>query len=182
MSYCGRIDRNRGLSSIIELSKELNRREIKHIVNLMGEGDYINNVKNIAKKSKSIIYHGKLPRAEVYEILQNSHFGIMPMPNKKVWKAASPIKLAEYMASGLLILGQDHAGNRTGENEEWSFLMKGEEWFIDTPEVIKSIIKNNSFQRLSGLSKVSSKKYDWSVISNKMIEYIQIMILKNKVI
>ena len=182
LSYCGRIDKNRGILSIIELSKELDRGSIKHIVNLMGEGDYTNHVKNIIKKSESIIYHGKLPRTEVYEILQNSHFGIMPMPDKKVWKAASPIKLAEYMASGLLILGQDHPGNRTKENEEWSFLMKGEEWFIETPGVINSIIKDNSFQRLSGLSKVSSKKYDWSVISDKMIEYIQIRILKNKVI
>ena len=176
LSYCGRIDKNRGLSSIIELSKEFDRESIKHIVNLMGEGDYINHVKSIAKKSESIIYHGKLPRTEVYEILQNSHFGIMPMPDKKVWKAASPIKLAEYMASGLLIVGQDHPGNRAEENVEWSFLVKGEEWFIETPKIIKSIIKNNSFKRLSELSKVSSKKYDWSVISDKMIEYIKIRI------
>ncbi len=173
LSYCGRIDKNRGILSIIELSKELDREEIKHIINLMGEGDYINHVKNISNKSQSIIYHGKLPRSEVYEILQNSHFGIMPMPDKKVWKAASPIKLAEYMASGLLIIGQDHPGNRTKENEEWSFLIKGAEWFVETPEVIKSIIENNSFQRLSELSKVSSEKYDWSIISDKMIEYIQ---------
>jgi len=178
LSYCGRIDKNRGLVSIINLSKELEKESIKHIVNLMGEGDYVNYVKSIAKKSESIIYHGKIPRLEVYDILQKSHFGIMPMPDKKVWKAASPIKLAEYIASGLLIIGQDHPGNKTKENEKWSFLIKGEAWFKETPLIIKSILKENNYQQLSDASRLSAKAYDWSIIANKMIEYIKISIIK----
>ena len=100
------------------------------------------------------------------------------MPDKKVWKAASPIKLAEYMASGLLIIGQDHPGNKTKENEKWSFLIKGEEWFKETPLIIKTIMKENNYQQLSDASRLSAKEYDWRIIAIKMIEYINLSIIK----
>ncbi|MAS01663.1 MAG: hypothetical protein CMA42_05830 [Euryarchaeota archaeon] len=172
IAYSGRIDKNRGIESIITLSKNLERENISHEINIMGEGDYVGRVKNFADSSDSFIYHGKITRDAVYEILKNTHFGIMPMPDKTVWRTASPIKLTEYMASGLLIIGQDHPGNRISENEVWSFLIEGTDWPDKTPLIINNILEKGNFIELSDLSRKSAKNYDWQIITQKMIKYI----------
>ena len=172
IAYSGRIDKNRGIESIITLSKNLEREDITHEINIMGEGDYVDRVKNFEDSSDSFIYHGKITRDEVYEILKKTHFGIMPMPDKTVWRTASPIKLTEYMASGLLIIGQDHPGNRISENEVWSFLIEGTDWPDKTPLIINNILEKGNFIELSDLSRKAAKNYDWQIITQKMIKYI----------
>ena len=172
LAYCGRIDKNRGIDSIINLSKRLQKEGINHTIHAMGEGDYVKELKDFANENKSLIYHGKMTRKKVYTILETSHVGIMPMPDKTVWRTASPLKLAEYMASGLLVIGQNHSGNRISENEEWSFLVEGDEWHSETPKILNKIIEDKEFSYLSNMARKSAEKYDWSVIADKMIEYI----------
>jgi hypothetical protein len=45
------------------------------------------------------------------------------MPEKKVWKLASPLKRGEYLASGLMVVGLDHDGHRLqGVDAKWFHL------------------------------------------------------------
>jgi len=67
--------------------------------------------------------------------LSNHHIGVLPMPNRRVWALASPLKRGEYLASGLLVVGIDHSGHRFIDGKKpWMHLFEG-------PKAVDSIIK-----------------------------------------
>ena len=54
---------------------------------------------------------------EISKFLQGCHIGCLPMPSDyEMWKISSPLKLSEYLSSGLLVVGIDHTGNRFDED------------------------------------------------------------------
>jgi glycosyltransferase involved in cell wall biosynthesis len=45
-----------------------------------------------------------VPHSEVPGLLAQAHIGVLPFPDEEKFRVSSPIKLFEYMASGLVIL------------------------------------------------------------------------------
>ena len=74
----------------------------------------------------------KMDHAKIAGLLSKHHIGLLPMPESKVWKIASPLKRSEYIASGLLVFGIDHPGHRmnTGVNP-WMKLVKQEDFHTE---------------------------------------------------
>jgi len=123
---------------------------------------------------KDLIFHGKLNRNEVYKIMDSCHIGIMPMPNKEIWRIASPLKLTEYAASGLIIIGNEHEGNRfEGKIHDWSKLQIGEDWVNLSIDEINKIIKCGNSKNLSKNAKISSKNYSWESQAEKIIRFVE---------
>ena len=76
---------------------------------------------------------------ELAKHLSSAHVGLLPMPDDQAWRLASPLKLSEYAASGLAILGIDHSGHQLVE-ADWLKLVsqddfhdKGVEWIVSNP-------------------------------------------------
>ena len=44
---------------------------------------------------------------------------LLPMPPGPVWSTSSPLKLAEYAAAGLAVVGVNHPGHLLPESREW---------------------------------------------------------------
>jgi len=172
--YCGRIDRNRGVLKIIELIEKKNLISIPSEIHIIGEGDCSKIFKNRSLVEKDLIFHGKLNRNEVYKIMDSCHIGIMPMPNKEIWRIASPLKLTEYAASGLIIIGNEHEGNRfEGKIHDWSKLQIGEDWVNLSIDEINKIIKCGNSKNLSKNAKISSKNYSWESQAEKIIRFVE---------
>jgi glycosyltransferase involved in cell wall biosynthesis len=113
LAYAGQLDARRGVEKIFELSDVLTLEGIAHKIHVCGNGDSVNIFEKKGNNYESLIIEGKIPHEEVLQILSKCHVGIMPMPDIPVWRISSTLKLAEYLASGLLIIGPDHPGNKT---------------------------------------------------------------------
>ena len=49
--------------------------------------------------------------------------GVLHLPNRDVWKHASPLKVAEYAASGLPVVASDVSGLEDYRGAEWITLI-----------------------------------------------------------
>ena len=53
------------------------------------------------------------------------------MPRTEIWSIASPLKLVEYAAAGLHVVGIDHEGHRWEGQEDWLHLIEGGRGWIE---------------------------------------------------
>ena len=175
MIYCGRIDKKRGLAKIDELFEKRKFFCIPSEIHIIGEGDCADIFKKKSEYEEALVFHDKLNRNEVYEIMKTCHIGIMPMPNKEIWRIASPLKLSEYAAAGLIVIGNNHQGNRfEGKIHEWSKLQDGDNWVDSSIDEINKIIKNGTSKDLSRLAIKSSEQYSWEFQAKKIINLAKI--------
>jgi glycosyltransferase involved in cell wall biosynthesis len=170
--YVGRIDKKRGVSELIHLSNALADSSVKHSLTVVGEGDMNSEMERHAELSEFFRYLDRVPRDEIQSILAGNHIGILPMPDIPVWRIASPLKLAEYLAAGLLIVGPDHSGNRLNGGEDWDLLTPSRDWVSDSVSRIKLAMEGD-WSRLSSSAIESSQHLQWGEISKKVIQFIE---------
>jgi len=127
--YHGRLDKNRGVFSLPMLIQKLNSNGVASKLTLVGEGDAFAALENLAKTHEWMDVFPKMEHAKIADLLSKHHIGLLPMPESKVWKIASPLKRSEYLASGLLVLGTRHSGHEVSKsNSGWMKLFPQEEF------------------------------------------------------
>tara|TARA_B110001452_G_scaffold179967_1_gene151104 strand:+ start:12154 stop:13263 length:1110 start_codon:yes stop_codon:yes gene_type:complete len=112
MVYHGRLDKHRGVLALPMLARKLLNHGVKVDLTLVGEGDAYEVLKEISTSESSITVSPSMAREEISALLEVQHIGLLPMPDTPVWSLASPLKRSEYLASGLLVYGTDHAGHQ----------------------------------------------------------------------
>jgi glycosyltransferase involved in cell wall biosynthesis len=160
--YHGRLDRHRGVLSLPMLIQKLNSNGITSKLTLIGEGNAYLALKSMEPKFNWIEVHPRMEHTKVAEILSLQHIGLLPMPESKIWKMASPLKRSEYLASGLLVLGTKHAGHQVSKNEEeWMKLFPQKEFHQKSIEWLTQF----HFKELSSLSNharlFAEEHYSW---------------------
>ena len=169
--YSGRVDKNRGVMSIFPLSRRLAEKGIKHKISVFGDGDCLGEMKGMSEGNEFVDIVGRIDRKLVIEELEESHIGIMPMPDIAMWRISSPLKLAEYVASGLAVIGPAHPGNKLFENwEEGMLLTSGEDWTRGAVLKIGEFI-NSNWKSKSIRIRESSHKFSWEEIAVTMASY-----------
>lgn len=174
--YVGQIDQRRDMASLIKLKDVLNRNKIKNNITVIGEGDakewLIENTKDI----EDFMIIDKKPLLDINLIMEQFHFGLMPMPKIPVWEMSSPIKISEYARNGLIILGPKHEGNMWNKEVEWVVLSEEDEWWEDS---VKKIVKMENDGLLKNYSKQaieSSEDRSWDNIAELFSKH-----LKNRI-
>ena len=92
-----------------------------------------------------------LPQDGLAKLLSKYDVGLLPMPEKKVWSLASPLKRSEYLACGMVVCGIDHTGHRIDNSGDWLQLFSQKEFIANTVSWIKSLDRD----RLSALQQES---------------------------
>jgi glycosyltransferase involved in cell wall biosynthesis len=120
--YHGRLDKHRGVLALPILAQKL-QSKINCKLTLIGEGDVFEQFSKMEKTLSWLELYPTLTHKELASVLQNQHIGLLPMPKTKVWSLASPLKRSEYLASGLLIFGTEHAGHALEfTDKSWYYL------------------------------------------------------------
>ena len=166
LCYIGQIDRRRGIGKIIELSHCLRERGVDHIIDICGKGDFEKDLSIKSKEIREIKFHGVKKQNEVFHLLSKSHVGIMPMPDIPVWRVASPLKLANYLASGLAVIGPDHPGNRSSKQGKWN-LLKTSDWAGECAESL-SVEIQNGWDGIVSSALRESESLSWDSITARM--------------
>jgi len=169
--YIGRLDKRRGINSIINLAKNLDKETFNYKISIYGTGDFEKIIKRYSEHNKKITYYGTVNRIEIQRLLAGNHIGIMPMPDILVWNIASTLKLAEYMSAGLIIIGPKHEGNQINGEDIWNFLSpKEENWELDAVEQIKKY-RNSKWLDITKSAVKDSKEYNWDNIAKILIDH-----------
>tara|TARA_B100000767_G_scaffold238505_1_gene233276 strand:- start:193 stop:1305 length:1113 start_codon:yes stop_codon:yes gene_type:complete len=160
LGYHGKIDYNRNIKQIIEIHSRLNKLGLETNLNLHGSG---NAVKELSRShSDRFTITQPLDTITLSAKLSSYDIGFLPMTDQKVWRLASPLKRAEYLASGMIVVGIDHSGHRIDGSGEWLQLCE-EENFID--EAVK-VIANLDVAKLRELQNqgrlFAESNLDWS--------------------
>ena len=95
----------------LDRSRELNRLT-KMGINLLlfGEGNDSQRLSNMTRVEES---------GDVASRLANADIGVLHLPNRDVWKHASPLKVAEYAAAGLPVVASEVSGLERYRDADW---------------------------------------------------------------
>ena len=101
----GSLDRTRELHRLVKMGVNLL---------LFGEGNDSQRLAKMTRVESS---------GDVASRLAGSDIGVLHLPNREVWKYASPLKVAEYAAAGLPIVSSNVSGLNAYRNAEWLILI-----------------------------------------------------------
>ena len=139
--YHGRLDHHRGVLSLPMFAQKAISSGLKCRLIMIGEGNAYEDLLRIKEDQQFIDVYPTMAQDQLAKILRGCHIGLLPMPDSEVWKLASPLKMSEYAASGLLILGIDHSGHRVKEGMQppWIKLVEKQSFHEDGIKWIDSL-------------------------------------------
>ena len=103
--YIGCMHVERNLLTMSEAVVRANEEQRRFKLILVGEGNDEERLSAFAKENPdSIEFHGSVPSSEIPNWLAKSHIGILPFPDEEKFRVSSPLKLFEYLASGMPVM------------------------------------------------------------------------------
>ena len=149
LAYHGRVDVHRGVMSLPMILAGLHSQGVEATLHIHGTGDAVERLKSMELEGLEVT--DALPQDDLAKLLSKYDVGLLPMPEKKVWSLASPLKRSEYLACGMVVCGIDHAGHRIDNSGDWLQLFSQKEFIANTVSWIKSLDRD----RLSALQQES---------------------------
>jgi len=107
--FSGAMYHHRGIDVLLEAAPKVIEKVPEAEFILLGDGSEMNKLKDIVNQkniTKNIIFKGWISRDKIPGELKNASIGIGPLKLTAVTKNALPIKVLEYMASGLPIIAK----------------------------------------------------------------------------
>lgn len=109
--YVGSISKSRGIDKLLKKFNEINNGKLCLV------GEVSDDIYNMYKNNKDIIFTGKVTYAEVPEIASKAIYGINYIPNKYPFNIQTSTKLLEYLALDLKVITTDYKWVRQFENQ-----------------------------------------------------------------
>lgn len=180
--YCGRISKEKNIEEFLECCDKLNDHNLNLCINIIGDGPFLNNLKDIIdikyKKIKSkIIFHGKKSGEEIsylYKTLDNrififtslsETFGKTPM---EAGATGIPIFIKKSNITDELYINKKNA-YIFDDSKNFIELF---EYFIKLDNIEKKLFINNTINNI--------KKYDQNIIFENWINFLINGNIKNK--
>lgn len=171
--YHGRLDRHRGIMAAIMLVHKARQDGIKVNLKLIGEGNAFENLEAIASEFPYIDVQPKAKQTRVAKEVGACHIGLLPMPERKVWALASPLKRSEYLAAGLSVFGVDHGGHRLKEQKPWFVLAKQEDFHSVGLDYLRGFNPADNVHQ-NEVRKFAEQHFEWGISTSSLIQAIRI--------
>jgi len=105
VTYIGAMHHERRLLELCQAVKIANQEGLNFKLLLCGDGTARAELEDFARQNDGMVQVLQpLPHAQVPALLAQAHIGALPFPDEEKYRVSSPIKLFEYMASGMPIL------------------------------------------------------------------------------
>lgn len=179
--YCGSISKLRGVLDILRAVKvgKSYKNNLKVIfIGAINDNNLNNEILNYITENdltENIYFTGSVPFLEVWDYYKQSKIGLVPLHNIKKYRWAVPIKMFEYMTSGLPIIGSNlpHIeevvlNDKYKCGEIVSDIENDKKFF----EAICKILNDKKLydQYSSNCIEAIKKNYNWSVMEVKLLE------------
>jgi glycosyltransferase involved in cell wall biosynthesis len=170
--FSGAMYHHRGIDVLLESVPKVKKNIPNSKFVLLGDGPEMKELKKIANEkniSKNVSFKGWVNRNKIPEYLSQSSIGIGPLRVTDVTKHALPIKVLEYMASGLPILAiKNTLPEDVLKNDVNGFFVANSEELSE--KIIKLLTDNKLRIGMGEKSKEMVSKFDWKNIANLIIK------------
>ncbi|MGB1285916.1 MAG: glycosyltransferase [Aggregatilineales bacterium] len=102
--YIGSLHYARNLMALAKAVTEAQSQGMNFELMMIGAGTEADDLTAYASDKAYIDCLPSVPHTEIPAILAKAHIGVLPFPDELKFRVSSPIKLFEYMASGLVIM------------------------------------------------------------------------------
>tara|TARA_Y100000310_G_C20575636_1_gene760257 strand:- start:135 stop:1310 length:1176 start_codon:yes stop_codon:yes gene_type:complete len=166
--FAGTIVRRKGLDIIFKAFSELDNNKLKLLIVGNGEVNYVNELKELAKKlgiEKNTIFTGFKNKKEIPDYFSASDIG--------VWPGNNSVIIMEAMACKLPIVMVDlQLGYLTSFNNGFKFKENDKNAL---KERLNKLIRNKSLRKKMGLNSYNAikKAYSYETISKKFLEVLK---------
>ena len=170
--YHGQLDYNRGIITLINvfnsLVKKYNNLELK----IIGQSRTVAFEKYFNKKiqqNNHIQFIPYIPHQKIWNVLYDSHIGIIPFYNIQTFQKNTPTKLFEFMASNCAIVASDvkpirafaSKSAKLVEPKNEKSLLDAIEFYLNNLGIYKEHILYNR--------KMIKKQYNWEMEEEKLL-------------
>ena len=160
LCYQGKLDSNRGLMQLILIHSKLVDIGVDVELYLHGNGDLVTKLANL--KNDKIHFTEALDSDNLARCLSGYDVGFLPMPDKRVWRLASPLKRGEYLASGMIVLGVNHTGHQMNNSDNWLQLFDESKFVQSSVDFIRNLDLEYLRQYQTNARKYAEANLDWS--------------------
>ena len=160
LAYHGRVDVHRGVMSLPMILAGLQLQGIDATLHIHGTGNAVERLRNIGMDGLEVI--DAIPQADLAAKLATYDVGFLPMPEHKVWSLASPLKRSEYLASGMVVCGIEHAGHQIEGSEDWLQLSSQKDFITNTVAWIKTLDRESLSSLQNESRKYAEENLSWS--------------------
>ena len=178
--FSGAMYSHRGIDVLLESAPKVIQKipDVEFI--LLGDGPERKKLEQIVsekKIEKNVFFKGWINRDEIPNQLSNASIGIGPLKLTDVTKSALPIKVLEYMASGLPIISKEGTLPKDVlENDKNGFFIKNADELAEKLIILLEDLNLND--RMGGKSLEMVRKFSWEQIVSLILN-IQKKIKKN---
>tara|TARA_B100001971_G_scaffold4300_1_gene3468 strand:+ start:780 stop:1751 length:972 start_codon:yes stop_codon:yes gene_type:complete len=176
--YIGALETSYDLNTIIEAVESLNQSGTRTECHIAGAGSQEATLKariqqaNQAAKAPIIIFHGHLQKAALDALLENSHFGMIPMQADSF--VGLPYKMADYTRTGLPILSSLGGESREliEHKKAGAFYRSGSRDHL--VEVIQSIVQQPALYNsmASNSRQIAEQLFDRTITYKQLAKFI----------
>ena len=160
LAYHGRVDVHRGVMSLPMILAGLQLQGIDATLHIHGTGNAVERLRNNGMDGLEVI--DAIPQADLAAKLATYDVGFLPMPEHKVWSLASPLKRSEYLASGMVVCGIEHAGHQIEGSEDWLQLSSQKDFITNTVAWIKTLDRESLSSLQNESRKYAEENLSWS--------------------
>ncbi len=103
--YVGILNYERNLMNLSRAVAKANAEGMPMVLSLVGDGNQKEELEKFASETNGCVHvFPRVDHTQIPGVLSRAHIGVLPFPDEEKFQVSSPIKLFEYMASGLPIL------------------------------------------------------------------------------
>lgn len=176
--YTGHLYGWKGVSVIIDTANLLSKRDDIFFV-IIG-GDKIEQYKYLKlvrdKDINNVLFLEHKLRKEIPKYLTSADILLLPNTNvnKESVEYTSPIKMFEYMASGVPIIASDLLSLREVLNESNAMLIEPNNPYILAYKIEKLLNDNTFSEYIANNARNDVKKYTWDKYASNLIDFLEI--------
>jgi len=173
--YVGHFYTWKGIDTVIESAKLLSRRSDVLFVLVGGSEDDIKKYALETEGLKNILLVGHRPKKYMPLYLQSADIVLLPNVATTDESAyyTSPLKMFEYMASGVPVIASDMASIREVLNQENSLLVPPSDAQAIAGGIERILGDNSLGQRLASCAYDDVKKYTWDEYARNVLDFIK---------
>lgn len=163
----------KGFSKLLDLGIDTN-------LLIAGEGTYEPNLRKLVKKlglEQKVIFLGRVKHIELPELLAKTKLGIITFERSSLTALAHPIKLVEYLASGLVIVGSNFGEIKRAIKESGAGVaVKNDTEFAN--KVKELFINDQLYREYQKNAQKYAHDYEWEKLFDKEFDIISTIATK----
>ena len=168
--YIGSLHSPRNLMAMCSAVEKANAQGMHFLFNIVGDGSEREDLERVAGKTNGLItVLPPVPHEAIPALLADAHIGVLPFSDHESFRVSSPIKLFEYMASGLPILATDLECH-TDVVGEGRYAFWASDPSVDA--LVRSLAEvwdnRDSLAHLGRLAQEASSDWTWAAAAEKL--------------